>query len=166
MALYIDPGINGGLAWIDDDGFARCKKMPEGMTEQADFIRSLLVACKIDRAVMEKTGTYQPGNSGPGAVTFARHCGNLEMCLYMLGIPTEQIAPSGWQKRLGVFSKEKATRKKEIKDLAQRAFPYLKVTLAVSDALGMMLSDQRAAKANRRPLEYTAKFRIGNTCDL
>lgn len=141
IIMTIDPGINGGIAWIDSDGYERCEKMPEGMTEQADFIRSLAVqGGYITKAYMEKTGTYQPGNSGPGAVTFARHCGNLEMCLYMIGLPTEQIAPSVWMKNLGKFSKEKAVRKKEIKDMVQRLCPHLKVTLAVSDALGMLLS--------------------------
>ena len=138
LRIAVDPGINGAIAWIDPDGYARAEKMPECMSAQADFVRSLAASSTNWTAILEKTGTYQPGNSGPGAVTFARHCGNLEAILYCLGIPTEQVAPSKWQAGLGKWSKEKAVRKREIKEAMSRRYPYLKVTLSTADALGIL----------------------------
>ncbi len=138
MKLSIDPGVSGGIAWVDDDGFVRAEKMPEGMTAIADFLHDLVIGCGGATAYLEKTGTYQPGNGGPGAVAFARHCGNLEGILYVLGVSTEQIAPSKWQAGLGKWPKEKAIRKREIKEAMGRRYPYLKVTLATADALGIL----------------------------
>jgi hypothetical protein len=135
--ICIDPGIHGGIAWIEDDT-VKAAKMPDGMTEQADFIRSIVVANPGIKAILERTGTYKPGNSGVGAVTFARHCGNLEMCLYMLSVPTDQVAPSVWQKGIGTWSKDKKERKNQIKEWGARKYPHLKVTLDISDAVAML----------------------------
>ena len=57
-----------------------------------------------------------PGNSGPAAATFARHCGHLEAILYVLGIPTEQVAPGVWQRSLGELPKDKPERKRAIRE--------------------------------------------------
>ena len=135
--LCIDPGIHGGIAWTED-GTVKAAKMPEGMTEQADFIRSIAVKNPNVKAILERTGTYKSGNSGVGAVTFARHCGNIEMCLYMLSIPTEQVAAAVWQKGIGTWSKDKQERKKQIKEWAARKYPHLKVTLDISDAVAIL----------------------------
>lgn len=136
--IGIDPGETGGIAWTDSDGIVQAVKMPDGMTEQADFLRSLRMDWKICAAIMEKVGTYMPGNSGPSAATFARHCGHLEAILYTLGIPCEQVAPQTWMKHLGALPKEKKDRKKAIKEWAARTFPHLSVTLNTADALAIL----------------------------
>jgi len=48
------------------------------------------------------------------------------------------ISPQKWMKMLGPFSKDRATRKREIKAFAQRVYPNLKVTLWNADALAML----------------------------
>jgi hypothetical protein len=105
-----------------------------------DMINRLaeLKADGIDKAVVERTGTYIPGNSGPAAVTFARHCGHIEAALYALGISTTQVSPSVWQKKLGALPKDKKDRKNAIKTMMATRHPHLKVTLANADALAMM----------------------------
>jgi len=135
--LAIDPGASGGFA-ITDGTETYCYPMPEGMTEQADAIRSLLVGNQGMQCVMERVGTYVKGNSGPAAATFARHCGHLEAILYCLGIPTVQVAPQTWMKSLGTLPKEKPERKKAIKEAMARKYPTLKVTLKTADALGLL----------------------------
>jgi len=40
--------------------------------------------------------------------------------------------------KIGTWSKDKPERKRQIKDEMQRRYPYLKVTLRTSDALGML----------------------------
>jgi hypothetical protein len=60
--LAIDPGASGGLAWRDADGIVHAEPMPDGMTAQVDRLRSLAATLPGLTAVMEKVGTYVPGN--------------------------------------------------------------------------------------------------------
>ena len=138
--IAIDPGASGGIAWTEN-GDPRCEKMPEGMTAQADLIQSIVMA-EVNRgmtAIIERVGTYMPGNSGPAAATFARHCGHLEAILYMCGVSTEQVLPNKWMKSImGEVPKDKKDRKNKIKGLMARKYLHLKVTLSTSDALGIL----------------------------
>jgi hypothetical protein len=112
--------------------------MPEGMTAQIDEIRAIHAQNRLGVAIVEKTGGYMPGNSGPAAATFARHCGRLEAALYCLGIPTEQVAPAKWMKALGTWPADKQDRKRAIRDEMQRRYPHLTVTLKTADALALL----------------------------
>jgi hypothetical protein len=137
--IAIDTGKNGGFAWRDREGVACAVKMPSGMTEQVDGLRALRVELgRTASAVAEKVGTYRPGNSGPAAATFARHCGHIEAALFVLGISTEQVAPGVWMRSLGALPKDKTARKKAIKEAMQRRHPHIKVTLSTADALGIL----------------------------
>lgn len=92
ITLAIDPGASGGIAWWDDDGRIYADPMPESMSQIFDYLKNLVTM--IDSVcIMEKTGGYFPGNSGPAAATFGRHCGHLDMALYALGIPTGLFLP-------------------------------------------------------------------------
>lgn len=136
--IAIDPGMSGGIAWIAADGHVECEKMPDTMPEQCDMLRSIASENRGVTATMERTGTYRPGESATAAVKFARHCGNIEAVLYALGIPAAQVAPTVWQSALGSLPADKKARKNAIKDAMQRKHPHLKVTLATSDALGIL----------------------------
>jgi hypothetical protein len=136
--IAIDPGASGGLAWIELDDQTHAEPMPDGMTAQADRLRALAAELPGAVVVMEKTGSYRPGNSGPAAATFARHCGHLEAILYTLGLPASVVAPGVWQKSLGELPKEKPERKRAIRELMARRFPALAVTLKTADALGIL----------------------------
>lgn len=120
------------------DGVVTATRMPEGMTAQVDLLREY--ACNNpEHVIIEKTGTYRPGNSGPAACKFARHCGHLESALYAMGVPVLQIPPSKWMKALGTLPGDKAARKRAIKEEVARRYPDVSVTLATADALGMMV---------------------------
>ena len=136
--IAIDPGASGGIAWRDADGITRAEPMPTGMTAQADLLRSLVASLPGAVAVLEKVGGYMPGNSGPAACTFARHCGHLEAALYLLGVPSEQVAPGVWMKALGALPSEKPERKRAIREAMARRYPALAVTLKTADALGIL----------------------------
>ena len=135
--LAIDPGINGGLA-VSSCGLIHSESMPDGMADIVDGIRSLKVAMGIEVAYIEQVGNYMPGNSGPSAAKFARHCGHLEAALYALGIPAVFVLPAKWQKAIGGFPADKAERKKAIKESMARRYPHLTVTLKTADALGIL----------------------------
>ena len=150
--LAIDPGASGGLAWMDEYGVIHAVPMPdEGMTAQIDQIRAIHAQTPIGQAILEKTGGYMPGNSGPAAACFARHCGQLEAALYCLGIPTEQVAPQKWQKALGTWPSDKQERKRSIRDAMQRRYPHLAVTLKTADALAILTWRRNNALTGRRP---------------
>ena len=138
--LAIDPGAAGGLAWRDADGIVHAEPRPDGMTAQVDRLRSLAATLPGLTAIMEKVGTYVPGNHVGSACTFARHCGHLEAALYALGIPFTEVAPGVWMKKLGTLPKDKAERKRAIREEMQRRFPGLEVTLKTADALGVMVA--------------------------
>ena len=135
--LAIDPGMSGGCAWIDVDGIVQAVKMPATLVDISELLQELK-ASGITDVIMEKTGTYRHGQSGPASVKFARHCGNLEGLLVGLGFALEEVPPNTWMKKLGTMPKEKKDRKNHIKSIVQMKYPHIKVTLATSDALGIM----------------------------
>ncbi len=94
MRIAIDPGANGSIA-CKVDGMVRAFKMPE--TPKDIFL--LLLSMKSDDAFcwIEQTGGYMPGNSGPAAVKFARHCGHLDMALLAAGISHVTVLPAKWE---------------------------------------------------------------------
>ena len=136
--IAIDPGASGGIAWRDSDGIVHAEPMPEGMTAQVDFLRSLAAALLGAEAVTEKVGYWMPGDHPNSATKFARHCGHLEAALYALAVPFVAVAPAVWMKKLGTLPKDKQERKRAIKEEMQRRYPSLTVTLATADALGML----------------------------
>ena len=135
--LAIDPGASGGIAWIDDDGNVRAQKMPDSMTETADVLRTL-AAEGYRQAVIENVGGYRCGNSATSAVKFARHVGHLEAICYCLGIAVTKVAPNTWMTGIGTYPKDKALRKRAIKEDMARRYPHLSVTLMTADALGIL----------------------------
>jgi hypothetical protein len=138
--ITIDPGASGAVAWEYDGDHVAVANMPMGMSEQADFLRELAVMNqgRETRIYIERVGSYMPGNSATAAVKFARHCGHLEAVCYMLGMPVEYVAPQTWMKAVGALPKDKAERKRAIKEAMARRYPNLKVTLTNADALAMM----------------------------
>lgn len=137
--LCIDPGASGGFAVRGAGGAISASPMPEGMTAQIDAIRHIAVTNPGLAAVIEKTGFHRPGNSAVATAKFSRHCGHLEAALYSFGVPFEEVAPSVWMRALGTLPKDKADRKRAIKEIVARRFPHLTITLKTSDALGIYL---------------------------
>ena len=153
MIISIDPGASGGIAW-ENDGRVNSIKMPDTIGD----LYNILVGFGKCSCVIERVGGYQPGNSGPAAVKFARHCGHLDVALYAAGISTIEVLPATWEhwligkpnypkipkeinakERARILAKRKTERKNKIKDTVQRRFPDHKITLATADALGILL---------------------------
>ena len=138
--LTIDPGpSSGGIAYMASDGRVHAIPMPAIMTEQIDAIREIVAEVPTITVVIEKTGFHRPGNSAVATAKFARHCGHLEAALYTWGIPYTEVSPAVWMRALGTLPKDKADRKRAIKETVARRFPHLAVTLRTADALGMMV---------------------------
>lgn len=136
--LAIDPGAGGGLAIQPPFGPVECQPMPEGMTAQIDVLRSISAQFPMLRAVVERVGFHRPGNSATATAKFARHVGHLEAALYAMGIPFTEVTPQKWMADTGPLPTDKQARKRAIREEMARRYPYLKVTLGVADALGIL----------------------------
>lgn len=157
MIIAIDPGATGGIAWEYDYKYEYVIKMPDTPRDIEEHLRSLIAMSEDNFCYLEKVGQYMPGNAGPAAVKFARHCGVLEGIIVSLGIPYKEVLPAKWQNyfigkpnypkipkeiqgkaRKQILAKRKTERKNKIKAKAQALYPHLKITLATSDALGIL----------------------------
>lgn len=149
MIIGIDPGMAGGIAW-EFNNKIYAEKMPATPKDIYNFLYDLAsgadgyedIVCYIERV-----GGYMPGNSGPASVKFARHCGHLEMALLALNIKYIEVLPNKWmacfigkQKypKSMAAAQKKRKRKNIIKAKAQGLYPDIHVTLAISDALGIL----------------------------
>lgn len=136
--LGIDPGVNGGFAWIDSEGrLLECIKMPptpEDVFTALGNYDSGSVVC-----IMEKVGGMT-GQSASASFTFGKGYGELTMALLARGISTTLITPQRWQKYFNLGGKKgesKISHKNRIKAWAQQRYPGQKVTLWASDALAI-----------------------------
>lgn len=157
MLIAIDPGANGGIAWITDGGATKCADMPDTPKDIFDLLQDIIDGCQGAGCMIEQVGGYMPGNSGPAAAKFARHCGHLDMALLALGVSHSSILPAKWEHwfigkpvypkipaetkpadRRRILADRKRERKNKIKAKAQAMFPGVRVTLKTADALGML----------------------------
>jgi len=152
--IAIDQGASGAIAIRNRNGIIFCNSMSE---TPLDLYNHLSTFRENSIAYIEKVGGYVPGNSGPAAVKFARHCGHVEMALLACQIPHQEITPATWQKavigvpnypkiskeikgasRKQILAKRKQERKNKVKMEMQRRYPGIKVTLVNADALGIL----------------------------
>ena len=129
IIIGIDPGANGGIAWITD-GKACVEKMPDTLQDLWELIRDIRHEedCK---AYIEQVHS-SPQMGVKSAFTFGNSFGHLEMALTAAGIPFERVRPQVWQKALGCMTKgDKNVSKRK----AQELFPDRKITHATADAL-------------------------------
>ena len=133
--IGVDPGANGGVAWITSDGKACVEKMPDTLQDLWDLVVSISLEAGTGgtgiRAYLESVSS-SPQMGVVSAFSFGRGYGNLEMALTAAGIPFERVRPQVWQKALDCMTKgDKNVSKRK----AQELFPDRKVTHATADAL-------------------------------
>ena len=127
--IGIDPGVNGGIAWITD-GKPCVEKMPDTLQDLWELLRD--IANEGDcHAYLEQVHS-SPQMGVVSAFTFGNGFGHLEMALTAAGIPFTRVRPQVWQKELGCMTKgDKNISKRK----AQELFPSMKVTHATADSL-------------------------------
>ena len=145
ITIGVDPGANGGIAWIDYNGKACVEKMPDSLQDLWELICDITSYPKssIDgrsyKAYIEQVSS-SPQMGVVSAFSFGRGYGNLEMALTAAGISFERVRPQVWQKAIGCMTKgDKNISKRK----AQELFPDIKCTHAVSDALLIALYGSR-----------------------
>ena len=134
--IGIDPGANGGIAWITSDGKACVEKMPDTLQDLWELVESIgfkapdFTPYQIKAYIEQVSSSPQMGVVS--SFSFGRGYGNLEMALTAAGIPFERVRPQVWQKALGCMTKgDKNVSKRK----AQELFPDRKITHATADAL-------------------------------
>jgi hypothetical protein len=137
--IGIDPGINGGIAWITS-GKLCVEKMPDTLQDLWELIQDIRY-CEMANprfpnehrchAYLEQVHS-SPQMGVKSAFTFGNGYGHLEMALTAAGIPFERVRPQVWQKEMGCLTKgDKNVSKRK----AQELFPSTKVTHAIADSM-------------------------------
>ena len=151
LIVTVDPGsCSGALAiYQPETKETDVLNMPPSKEEIFDAFKTFSDICALAgvpmHIVCENVGKYRPGNSGPAAVKFGRHCGHLDMAFIAIGHKPTMVAPAVWMRKdRPTLSKEKSIRKRTIKAEMAAKHPTLRVTLKNADALGI--------------LEYTLKY--------
>jgi crossover junction endodeoxyribonuclease RuvC len=127
--IGIDPGTNGGIAWITD-GKPCVEKMPDTLQDLWELLRDIAVEGQCVAYLEQVHSSPQMGVVS--SFTFGNGFGHLEMALTAAGIPFERVRPQVWQKAMGCMTKgDKNVSKRK----AQELFPQIKVTHAIADAL-------------------------------
>jgi crossover junction endodeoxyribonuclease RuvC len=136
ITIGVDPGANGGIAWITSDGKACVEKMPDTLQDLWELVESIgfeapdFTPYQIKAYIEQVSSSPQMGVVS--AFSFGRGYGNLEMALTAAAIPFERVRPQVWQKALGCMTKgDKNVSKRK----AQELFPDRKITHATADAL-------------------------------
>lgn len=146
----IDPGASGGMAWITSQGNVETCSM-ENRKEFISWLSDTI--CDVDPVIyIEKVAGYfpKPKIAKPGEkeefnlqasafsmFNFGKAAGIPIGICEAFGIVPIEVMPAAWQKCC-FTSKGKKTRqdwKNELKSIAQRRYPEIKVTLSNADAL-------------------------------
>lgn len=162
LFVGIDPGVNGGIAVIDEErNVMSMTKMPDTLKEVWEYFNVWKVASYLTmdmHVAIEHVTGYIPsrdkyrkqyaedgGNIQPGsrAFTFGRSYGWLEMALVACGLREDEdfqyVTPQKWQKYLGIPKRTSDMTdgqwKNVLKATAQRMYPDTKITLKTADAL-------------------------------
>lgn len=142
MAVYvgIDPGKSGGICVYDtteEDAQISFHKMPDtvrGIYELLHDIFSRYSDYRI-KVVLEKVHSM-PGQGVASTFTFGQGFGWLEGVLASSGVGYIEVIPNKWMKCIGSMPKEKAERKKFIKDWVEKRSGE-SIPLYVADAVAI-----------------------------
>jgi len=140
--IYIgdDPGKNGAIVALDDDGgvIGVCQTSKTTIQDRCEFLKGLDPDnCNGFYAVVEKVGAT-PQMGATSAFTFGRGFGFCETVYVALGIRHEFHRPQAWQKELGLTAVKKSdgdtAKKRYLKESAQRLFPGESIINDTADA--------------------------------
>jgi hypothetical protein len=147
--IGVDPGKNGGFAFIDPAGVGGALKFPRVYPgddkSELDFaaleayfadLRFSGVVHAYCESMVRYIGSAQTGSS---VAPYAFSAGVIRGILEAQKWQIHEVWPSAWQrtftdKRVASFV-SKTQWKNHLKEIATKYFTYLKVTLSISDAL-------------------------------
>jgi len=132
--IGIDPGAKGGVAIFDEqENIMTLHKCPDTVKEMAAIINTAKLKDEYASCVIEKVHAF-PTDARSSAFKFGCNFGKWLGILGAYDIPTLEVTPQAWMKRLQPLPKIKKERKNELKKIAVNLFPENKVTLSTCDA--------------------------------
>lgn len=108
IALGIDPGLSGALAWVTDKGevldVADIPLLDEGPRHKSiDAVRLSALARRHEaHAAIIEAVHARPTDSKVAAFTFGRNLGALEAIIMAAGLPLHRVPPILWRRWAGL----------------------------------------------------------------
>jgi hypothetical protein len=141
MYLAIDPGVSGGVAWVNEVGLVQAVPMPETETDLRDLLEPL-IKYNSSACFLEELPRFTGKMSGSSMATMFQSYGLIRGLLVSYRCQLIAMPPKKWQAHHGLGTK--ATHgdrwKAHLKGKAQNLFPNLKVTLKTADALLILVA--------------------------
>ena len=137
ISIGIDPGVNGGVAIIDDkwkDKAIEAVKCPDTIKDMADYLNVHCYDNIKTLCIIEKVHSF-PGQGVRSVFTFGKNYGQWLGILASHDIPYKEVPPQTWMKHYGAMPRDRGQRKRHLKHLAQSLYPSIKVTLYNADAI-------------------------------
>jgi len=135
-AACIDPGVGGAVA-LRIGETARVFKVKDWT--RLDYITFFRRFGPLPAVMLERVGPM-PHDGRKSLWTFASNVERWKCALTAADVPFFEVSPQKWQGSLGLtLSKEKAVRKRQIKDLVEARWPGVPATLWSADALAMLM---------------------------
>jgi len=137
ISIGIDPGVNGGVAIIDDkwkDKAIEAVKCPDTIKDMADYLSLHCYDNIKTLCIIEKVHSF-PGQGVRSVFTFGKNYGQWLGILASHDIPYKEVPPQTWMKHYGAMPRDRGQRKRHLKHLAQSLYPSIKVTLYNADAI-------------------------------
>lgn len=149
--IAVDPGKSGGLVYKSSGQPVLAVPMPQTEGDLVHLLRRWVSDPGDTVAIVEEVGGFAGvGQPGSRMFTFGRGFGFVLGVLQTLGVRVELVRPQKWQKALGLGSSADCATttiwKNKLKANAQRLYPNVNVTLALSDALLLMEYATRSAR--------------------
>ena len=123
IILGIDPGINGGMCWINKDKIIKMCKIPIIKIEGRSFVDpciTYMVMNSCDIVVLEKQWGM-PGDSPMTAFSIGAMFSSLYSCIYLAGADVIIVPAVRWQSALLGKRKNKGPKR----STKERAFNFI-----------------------------------------
>jgi len=141
MVIGVDPGVNGGIAFLHD-GKVAAYKMPATERDIYDLLATGEESAPI---VFLESVHSMPDQGVSSSFKFGRGYGFLRGAITALKYPLHDVSPQKWQRALGCLT---GGDKNISKQMAQQLFPQLKITHSIADAILLTEYGRRALAVN------------------
>lgn len=132
----VDPGKSGGICVYDtDDNTVNFVKMPSTIHDIVMEFSAIKRGYTDVKVVLEKVHSM-PGQGVASTFTFGQGFGQLQGVIAALGLQCIEVIPNKWMKCIGSMPKDKAERKKFIKDWVEKRSGE-SIPLYVADAVAL-----------------------------
>lgn len=112
--IGIDPGKNGGIAWIKDSGKAEAERL--NIDSLATLLRVITAQNAIPSICYVERVHSMPKQGVVSTWSFAMNYGFILGTLRAVGIPSEVVQPAVWKRAMGVTA-DKRTSIRRCKEL-------------------------------------------------